>query len=155
MLVARHVPHEDSHLTGVDLAPVATPLPLHPDRMPAPLGKAAGIESDDPIGLTQPLDHLPNQHAHQQAMIPRGGADVSALYRRLAARRGKRRAILAVTHAIMGSVFHMLSRIEPYRDLGPNYFDERRRYYTVDRLTSRIEHLGYRVHLEPLPTAAA
>ena len=49
----------------------------------------------------------------------------------------------------------MLSRHEPYRELGPNYFDERRRHYTVDRLTSRIEHLGYGVHLEPLPTAAA
>ena len=83
------------------------------------------------------------------------GTYVSALYRRLAARRGKRRAILAVAHSIMGSVFHMLSRNEPYRELGPNYFDERRRHYTVDRLTSRIEHLGYRVHLEPLPTAAA
>jgi len=83
------------------------------------------------------------------------GTYVSALYRRLAARRGKRRAILAVAHSIMVSVFHMLSRNEPYRELGANYFDERRRHYTVDRLTSRIEHLGYRVHLEPLPTAAA
>ena len=83
------------------------------------------------------------------------GTYVSALYRRLAARRGKRRAILAVAHSIMVSVFHMLSRNEPYRELGATYFDERRRHYTVDRLTSRIEHLGYRVHLEPLPTAAA
>src|SRR6266487_778291 len=79
------------------------------------------------------------------------GTYVSALYRRLAARRGKRRAILAVAHSIMGSVFHMLSRNEPYRELGPNYFDERRRHYTVDRLTSRIENLGYRVHLELSP----
>jgi hypothetical protein len=55
----------------------------------------------------------------------------------------------------MGSVFHMLSRTEPYHELGATYFDERRRHYTVDRLTSRIEHLGYRVHLEPLPMAAA
>ena len=53
----------------------------------------------------------------------------------------------------MVSVFHMLTRNEPYRELGANYFDERRRHYTVDRLTSRIEHLGYRVHLEPEPTA--
>jgi len=44
--------------------------------------------------------------------------------------------------AIMGSVFHMLSRNEPYRELGASYFDERRRHYTVDRLLSRIEHLG-------------
>jgi transposase len=83
------------------------------------------------------------------------GTYLSALYRRLAARRGKRRAILAVAHSIMVSVFHMLTRNAPYHELGGNYFDERRRQYTVDRLTSRIEHLGYRVHLEPLPTAAA
>ena len=52
-------------------------------------------------------------------------------------------------------VFHMLSRNAPYRELGGNYFDERRRHYTVDRLTSRIEHLGYRVHLEPVAAPAA
>ena len=50
----------------------------------------------------------------------------------------------------MVSIFHMLTRNEPYRELGANYFDERRRHYTVDRLLSRIEHLGYRVHLEPV-----
>jgi hypothetical protein len=83
------------------------------------------------------------------------GTYVSALYRRLAARRGKRRAILAVAHSSMVSVFHMPSRNEPYQELGATYLDERRRHYTVDRLAARIEHLGYRVHLEPLPTAAA
>ena len=83
------------------------------------------------------------------------GAYLSALYQRLAARRGKQRAIIAVAHSIMVSVFPRLSRNAPYRELGANYCDERRRHYTVDRLTSRIEHLGYRVHLEPLPTAAA
>ena len=53
----------------------------------------------------------------------------------------------------MVSVFHMLSRQEPYRELGANYFDERRRQFTVDRLTRRIVHLGYRVHLEPSGSA--
>src|SRR5688572_11621042 len=33
---ARDVPHEDANLAVVDLAPVATPLPFHPDRMRAP-----------------------------------------------------------------------------------------------------------------------
>jgi transposase len=64
-------------------------------------------------------------------------------------------AILDVAHSIMVSVFHMLTRNAPYHELGGNYFDERRRQYTVDRLTSRIEHLGYRVHLEPVATPAA
>jgi transposase len=52
------------------------------------------------------------------------------------------------------SVFHMLSRNEAYRELGANYFDERRRHYTVDRLARRIEHLGYRVSLEPVAAPA-
>ena len=68
---------------------------------------------------------------------------------------GKRRAILTVAHSLMVSVFHRLTRNEPYRELGAHYCDERRRHYTVDRLLSRIEHFGYRVHLEPLPTVAA
>jgi hypothetical protein len=54
---------------------------------------------------------------------------------------------VAVAHAMMCSIFHMLSRNEEYRELGANYFDERRQF-TVHRFTRRIEHLGYRVHLE-------
>jgi transposase len=80
---------------------------------------------------------------------------LAALYRRLAARRGKKRAIRAVAHAIMVSAFYMLARNEPYRELGGNYFDERQRHYTVDRLASRLERLGYRVHLEPVAATAA
>jgi hypothetical protein len=59
------------------------------------------------------------------------------------------RAIIAVAPAIMVSAFHRLSRQEPYRERGAHYVDERRRQFTVDRLTRRLEHLGYRVHLEP------
>jgi transposase len=80
---------------------------------------------------------------------------LSALYGRLAARRGKQRAIMAVAHSIMVSVFHMPTRHEPYHELGARYFDERRRHYTVDRLAQRIERLGYRVHLEPVAATAA
>ena len=88
-----------------------------------------------------------------QAAARTKGTYLSALYQRLAARRGKKRAIIAVAHAIVVSAFHMLSRHEPYRELGPNYFDERRREHLVDRLTRRIQHLGYHVHLEPVQTA--
>ena len=91
------------------------------------------------------------QIAHAAARTK--GTYLSALYQRLAARRGKKRAIMAVAHAIVVSAFHMLSRQEPYRELGPNYFDERRRDHLVDRLTRRIQHLGYHVHLEPVQTA--
>jgi len=78
---------------------------------------------------------------------------LSAFYHRLAARRGKKGAIMAVAHSIVVSAFHMLTRNEPYRALGANYFDEKRREYTVDRLAQRIARLGYEVHLTPLPTS--
>jgi len=78
---------------------------------------------------------------------------VSALYHRLAARRGKKRAIIAVAHSLVRSAFYMLSRHEPYHELGSNYFDQHRREHLVDRLTRRIERLGYRVALEPVVTS--
>ena len=65
------------------------------------------------------------QLAHAAARTK--GTYLSALYRRLAARRGKKRAIMAVAHSIVVSAFHMLSRNEPYQELGANYFDELRR----------------------------
>jgi transposase len=89
------------------------------------------------------------QMAHAAARTK--GTYLSALYQRLAARRGKKRAIMAVAHAIVVSAFHMLSRHERYHELGSNYFDEQRRQHLVDRLTRRIERLGYRVSLEPTP----
>jgi transposase len=81
------------------------------------------------------------------------GTYLSALYQRLAARRGKKRAIMAVAHAIVVSAFHMLARHETYPALGHNYLDEQRRDHLVDRLTRRIERLGYRVSLDPVPAA--
>ena len=61
----------------------------------------------------RPLRAILTQLTH--AAVRTKGTYLSALYQRLAARRGKNRAIIAVAHAIMGSVFHMRSRQEPYR----------------------------------------
>lgn len=61
------------------------------------------------------------------------GTSLSALYHRLATRRGQKRAILAVAHVIVVSAFYRLSRNEPYREFGANYVDEHRRHQLVDR----------------------
>ena len=90
------------------------------------------------------------QLAHAAARTK--GTYLSALYQRLATRRGRKRAIMAVAHAIVVSAFHMLSRHAPYRELGANYFDEQRRHQLVNHLTRRIQRLGYHVHLEPVQT---
>jgi len=101
----------------------------------------------------RPLRALLTQLAH--AAVRTKDTSLAAFYQRLAVRRRKKQAIIVVAHSIMCSVFHMLSRNEGYRELGGNYFDERRRQFTVDRLTRRIERLGYRVHLEPVAASAA
>jgi transposase len=80
------------------------------------------------------------------------GTYVSALYHRIAARRGKKRAIIAVAHSIVVSVFHRLSRNEPYQELGADDFEAHRREHLADRLTHRLARLGSRVSLEPVPT---
>jgi len=43
----------------------------------------------------------------------------------------------------------------PYHGLIARYINAQRRYYTVDRLTQRLERLGYRAHLEPIVMTAA
>jgi transposase len=91
------------------------------------------------------------QIAHAAARTK--GTSLSALYPRLATRRGKKRAIMAVAHAIVVSALHMLSRHEPYRELGANYFDAERRAHLVDHLTRRIQRLGYHIHLKPVPAS--
>jgi hypothetical protein len=67
---------------------------------------------------------------------------MSALPQRLAARRGKTRAIMAAAHSIVVSAFHRLSRQEPYRELGATYFDEHRREHVIDRLTRRLPRVS-------------
>jgi transposase len=91
------------------------------------------------------------QLAHAAARTK--GTYLSTFYQRLAARRGKKRAIMAVARSMVVSAFHRLSRHEPYPELGANDFDECQRTHLVDRLTRRIERLGYPVSLEPVTDA--
>jgi transposase len=72
-----------------------------------------------------------------------------AQFRRIAARRGRKRATLAVAHSLLVVVFHVLSRQEPYRDLGPQHFDRRDAARVQRQLVHRLERLGYSVSLQP------
>ena len=79
---------------------------------------------------------------------------LGALYHRLSARRGKKKALVAVGHAILEIVYHVIKRQVPYQDLGENYFDERDRQAVKRRLVRRLESLGYQVELLATPQAA-
>ena len=78
-------------------------------------------------------------------------AYLAALFRRLAQRRGKKRAILAVAHSLLRSLYFMLTRQQPYHDLGPDYFDQRDKQTKANRLLRQLHQLGYTVQAEPLP----
>jgi len=72
----------------------------------------------------------------------------AALYRRIAARRGKKRAIVAVAHALLTVIYHMLRDGTVYHDLGPGHFDRLDRDAIVRRSIRRLERLGLRVTIE-------
>ncbi len=72
---------------------------------------------------------------------------MAAQYHRLAAKRGRKRAIMAVAHSILVIAHYVIGRKEPYKDLGGNYFDERGRIALANRLRRRLERLGYAVSI--------
>ena len=81
------------------------------------------------------------------------GTYLGAQYHRLRSRRGPAKARKAVEHSILVAAFHMLDRKVPYHDLGADYFLKRRPDAYARRLATQIEHLGYRVTLEPVEAA--
>jgi transposase len=81
------------------------------------------------------------------------GTYLKAFYHRIAARRGKRRAVVAVAHKQTGIIYHELWEDKPYQELGENFFDHLNQKSLERRLVRRLQGLGYRVELEPEPIA--
>jgi transposase len=80
---------------------------------------------------------------------------LKARYHRLAARRGKQRAIVAIAHSMLVSIWHMLTNREPYRELGGAYFDHRKKDFKISYLTRQLEKLtGGAVQIQLQPAVA-
>lgn len=77
-----------------------------------------------------------------------------ALYHRLVRTRGKNRALIAVAHSLLVTVYSFTMAGEPYRDLGLDYFDKLNTEHLQRSLVKRLEKLGHRVTLEPKASAA-
>jgi transposase len=73
---------------------------------------------------------------------------LGAQYRRLAARKGGKRAALAVGHSILVISYHLMDRGTRFAELGADYFDRRNPERVKDRLVARLEKLGYQVSLQ-------
>lgn len=72
---------------------------------------------------------------------------LSAQYRRLKARRGDKRAIVAVGHSILVAVWHMLHDGVDYHDPGADWYDRLNHTRLVRYHTKRLADLGYSVNL--------
>jgi transposase len=72
-----------------------------------------------------------------------------AQFNRLATRRGVKKAVIAVAASILTSAYFILRDDVVYRDLGPDYLDQRDPGKLARRLAKRIEALGFSVDLRP------
>ena len=82
------------------------------------------------------------------------GSALGARYRRICRHRGHKIAIVAVAHAILEIVWHLLTKGTTYHELGATYLDRRDKEQAARRYVRLLENLGHRVTLEPTPIAA-
>jgi transposase len=75
---------------------------------------------------------------------------LQAQFHRLRARRGAKKAILAVASSMLTAAYHMLKNSVEYKDLGAGHFARRDRSKMIQRLVRRINDLGCQVQLTPL-----
>jgi transposase len=73
----------------------------------------------------------------------------AAQFRRIATRRGKNRALLAVAHSLLTVIYHILKDRKEYKDLGSDYFDRQDPERLPRRLVARLENLGLQVTVQP------
>jgi transposase len=130
----------------------------------AHLASWAGVApgSDESAGKRRSGKTRKGNRALRAALIEAGQAAarkrdsyLSTQYRRVAARRGAKKAAVAVGHSILVIAYHLLADPDcTYVDLGPDYFDQRDKDAIRRRLTRRLEDLGYHVTCQPADVAA-
>jgi transposase len=70
-------------------------------------------------------------------------------YRSLAARKGRKRALVAVAHEVLTIIYYLLTRKTHYQDLGVRYLEERNRRELERQALRQLRRLGYQVQLQP------
>ena len=82
--------------------------------------------------------------------INKNGSYFQAKYKRLKQSRGHKRAILAIAHALLVTIYYMLKRNEPYRDMGANHLERVDHTRKRSVLVRQLEALGFNVELNPM-----
>jgi len=85
----------------------------------------------------------------RDAILPYYGA----FYRRLAARRGKQRALVAVMHKLTIAIWHVLHDKTPHQDLGVDYFAKKDPERAKRRMIREANALGLTIRFDPIQAA--
>jgi len=83
------------------------------------------------------------------AAVKTKGTYLQAQFQRLRARRGAKKAIIAVAASMLTAAYHILRDSVPYKDLGPDHFTRRNKEHAAKRLKKRLEDLGFSVEVRP------
>jgi hypothetical protein len=78
------------------------------------------------------------------------GTYLGVKYRKMAARRGKKKALIALARRMLVSIYYMIKKKEPYKDLGPDYLDNINKERTIKNLRKKLESFGYAVTLNAI-----
>jgi transposase len=84
------------------------------------------------------------------AAVKKKGSYLQAQFYRIKARRGPKKAIMAVAASILTAIYHMLKDGTMYQDLGSGHFNRRSKDQQKNRLVKRLADLGYAVEITPL-----
>lgn len=68
-----------------------------------------------------------------------------AKYHNLAARRGKKRALIAIGHKILCAAYHIIKNGEAFKELGYEYLAERKKNNRIDKLKRELKEYGYKI----------
>ena len=88
------------------------------------------------------------------AASPQTGTSLAAQYKRLVKRMGKKKALVAMGHSILGIAYHVLQNRTPYQDLGGDYLEHRNVDKQRKRLIRQLASLGVKVTIEEVKEAA-
>jgi transposase len=97
------------------------------------------------------LDAVLTEMAHAAAR--KKDSYFKSQYHRLAGRRGKKRALGAIKHSLLVTVYFMLRDNKPYKDLGADYFDKINPQQQIRYHVRKLNELGHEVKLSVRPAA--
>jgi len=121
-------------------------------RCPGNRESAGKRKSGKTPAANRHLDAVLTEMAH--AAVRTKNSYFKSQYHRLAGRRGKKRAIGAVKHSLLVTVYFMLRDNKPYKDLGVDYFDKLNPQQRIRYHVRRLQELGQEVELSPVAAAA-